>query len=83
MCVKVLLCLAVVLVIFITFNCRETFATRQEKAEVINNWFASNNEPSFTKYKKDMSDANIVEYEDALKLKQNGGLSVGNVLKNI
>jgi hypothetical protein len=84
MCDKIVLLTALaILLIAVYFNRSEKFATKQEKAETIYGWFTKNDTPTYTKYKADLPDANIVEYEDSLKLKQKGALSLDNVLKHI
>lgn len=84
MCVKIIL--GVILIFFLInfiINRRDNFATKQEKAETIYGWFANNEKPTYTKYKADLPDANIVEYEDTLKLKQKNKLNLENILSNI
>lgn len=52
---------------------KEDFATKKEKAEIITQWFRNNPNPTYTQYKQDFqAGTNIVEYEDALRLHQNG-----------
>jgi hypothetical protein len=61
----------------------EQFANKQEKANAIHSWFAENKNPTYTKYKKDMSDPNVVEYENVLALAQTHKLTVGNVVSTL
>jgi hypothetical protein len=83
MCVKTIIILILLLTLFYTMSKGEEFATRREKAEYIHEWFMKNPSPTYTEYKKDLADANIVEYEDTLKLKQKNRLNVENILENI
>lgn len=83
MCVKTIIILTLILTLCYMMSKGEEFATRRDKAEYIHEWFAKNPSPTYTEYKKDLADANIVEYEDALKLKQKNMLNVENILQNI
>ena len=58
----------------------ESFANKQEKAQTLYDWFSSNRNPTYTKFKKDISEPNVVEYETVLGLSQTKKLTVGNVL---
>lgn len=59
----------------------EGFASKPEKAQMINNWFLKNAEnPTYTKYRDSIEDANIVEYEDSLKLHKSQKLTPGNII---
>ena len=59
----------------------EQFASKREKAQVIYDWF-NTNEPKYVNYKQDLAKAsNIVEYEDVFILKQKNKLSVDNIEK--
>lgn len=76
--------LMILIIVMIAVNLyREGFANKREKAFSMYNWFAANSEPTYTQYKRDFKDANIVEYEDILRLKQTGKLTQANVALNI
>lgn len=78
-------CLCLLLIIFIAYLSihNEGFATKQDKAAAISQWFASNPEPTYTAYKQDVPNPSIVEYEDALQLKQKNKLSVDELVKKL
>jgi hypothetical protein len=73
--------LAILAIIYFLYKSREGFATKENKGKVIYNWFAQNNDPSYTNYKKEVPEPNIVEYEDILNLKQRGNFNLGQVIK--
>lgn len=78
-------CLCLLLIIFIAYLSirHEGFATKQDKAAAISQWFASNPKPTYTAYKQDISNPSVVEYEDALQLKQKNNLSVDELVKKL
>ena len=54
----------------------EDFATTQEKANAIYQWFQAHPAPTYDVYRQDLNRAsNIVEYEDAMKLQRAGRLT--------
>ena len=56
---------------------REQFATKQEKAASIYQWFMHNPAGGYDAYRRDLNRAsNIVEYEDAMRLFAGGRASV-------
>lgn len=64
-----------------TIHSREDFATKNEKAQVIYNWFSKNKSPKYIDYKRDLKLlSNIVEYEDILSLSQRGLLTIGAIM---
>ncbi len=69
---KVLVVLAVLmLTALVIFPPQENFTTKQSKAKSIYDWFKTNPNPKYIKYRADLANAsNIVEYEDALSLFQ-------------
>jgi hypothetical protein len=72
--------LTIVMLILVTCaHFREGFATGDDKAQAIVQWFTSNPSPSYSKYKSDLAESNIVEYEDALKLRSGGNLTVKSI----
>lgn len=64
--------LGCLLIILYTFICRltsEGYSSKREKAEEIADWWASNRtSPSYTRYKKDIEQSDIVEYSKAKNL---------------
>jgi len=62
---------AAVIILIIYYNVREPFSA-QRHAEGITSWFQSRAAPSYTAYKREIPDSNIVEYESVLKLYQSG-----------
>ena len=62
---RALIVVAIIVVLYIVYGyiTREDFATRQEKASALSEWFASNNMPTYTAYKKAITGSDIVEYE--------------------
>lgn len=78
-----LLLILVTIVIYVFTQRREEFASRDEKAAAVRSWFQRNPEPTYTRYKQDFAGkSNVVEYEDALKLYQDGKFSV-NAIRNV
>jgi len=80
MCLLYLLTVTIILMYW--YNAKETF-TSQERASGINAWFNSHMNPSYTAYRRDLPDSNIVEYEGALGLYQAGKGTVSNIKKMI
>ena len=77
----ILLLTVVVLTLLIIYKPVEPFSTQQSKASTIYNWFTTQKSPSYTEYKRNISGSNIVEYEDVLKLFQDGNLTLSSVAK--
>jgi hypothetical protein len=75
--------LVIIIVVLAVDLLREKYINKSDKAFALYNWFAANDAPTYTEYKKDFKDANIVEYEDILQMKQRGELTQGNIAKNI
>ena len=73
----VLLLLAIV-IIFLLYRC-ESFTNKKEKAEFIYDWWNSNDNHNYNKYKKQVKKSNIVEYMDSLNLYHNNNLTVTNI----
>jgi hypothetical protein len=72
--------LIIVVIIIYKYNATEGFATKQDKANAIYNWFSGKKTPKYSDYKKALqSKSNIVEYEDVLNLHKQGKLSVDNI----
>ncbi len=75
--VAVLLITIVLIICLLRIQSTEAFASKQDKAEAIYNWFKATNEPAYIDYKTHMGlRSNIVEYEDALGLRHAGRLTV-------
>lgn len=77
--------IAIVLILMIMLiDKKETFASQRDKAESIVGWFSQNPRPEYERYKRDLNKAsNIVEYDDALRLQKNGGLTVDNMVATL
>lgn len=73
----------VCVIIFILVLRREKFVSKKEKADAMLEWF-ENNEPNYSKYKRRFGgDANIVEYEDVLRLKKNNNMTADKIASTI
>ncbi len=62
---------------------RESFTTRQTKAQAIYGWFKDKpvDDLTYRDYKRHMDNrSNIVEYEDVLRLAHDGRLSVAAIM---
>jgi hypothetical protein len=64
----------IVLIIYMLANTKESYASKSEKAGVINDWFNNEKSPSYAKYKNDVVGSDILEYTGAKKLHENGEL---------
>ena len=64
--------------IYSEYMCEGMSPTR-ERANKIYNWFVSEDEPQYVKYRKDIEGAYNVEYYDIKNLKTAGQLSPDNV----
>lgn len=74
----------ITLIVIIWKYSAEKFSTRREKAKTIMEWFNNNPNPTYTDYKRSFYDSsNVVEYEDTLRVHQNGGLTIGGMEKII
>ena len=78
---NIILILLIILIIF--SNCRESFANKAEKAQVNHAWFIKITNPSYADYRAAVPDANIVDYEDLMKLRQDGNMNLNNILQVI
>lgn len=69
------------LIIFVWFiSGREGFATREEKVNVIVNYFTDDKTPDYVDYKKTLEgQSDIVEYDAARKLNTLGRLTSANL----
>lgn len=61
----------------------ESFADRREKARAIFNWFSATPKPTFTKFRKDITDSNVVEYEAVLELKNKNQLTESHIAQAV
>jgi len=77
--------LAVCLLLLIWVDWDEGFATKNEKAQAIYDWFRRNPSPEYSTYRRNLSEAsNIVEYEDVRGLiKKKPDFTVSDVLSVI
>ncbi len=58
----------------------EQFATKEEKATALYNWFKNERSPTYISFRKAFNDrSNIVEYEHLLALAKSGKLTLGAV----
>lgn len=64
--------------IYSEYMCEGMSPTR-ERANKIYNWFVSEDEPQYVKYRKDIEGAHNVEYYDIKNLKTAGQLSPDNI----
>ncbi len=80
-----LLWLIVVIMIVVLWKIfkAEQFASKQEKSWAIYNWFQQNKNPEFVKYKRELPQSDIVEYDRAYALQQNNKLTQGTVLASL
>lgn len=63
---------------------KEDFTSRRDKAAQIVAWFNKTNKPTYTEYKQHFGSAsNIVEYEDALLLRQRNKLDIDALLDKL
>ncbi len=75
--IAVLLITIVLLICLVRAQSLAAFASKQDKAEAIYEWFKSTSEPAYIDYKAHMGlRSNIVEYEDALGLRHAGRLTI-------
>lgn len=77
-----LACLVILVIYFIYQNYgKETYTTCNEKAQAVHNWFKSNNEPEYTRYRSHIENGDVVEYHDLMtRHRANGGnLSLNDV----
>jgi hypothetical protein len=59
----------------------ESFANNHEKAIAIYDWFRSNPNRNYKKYKQDLVSSDIVEYEDVYDLSRDKSFSVDSIEK--
>ncbi len=76
-------CLLVIAVVMIYYYAVQESFTSQRRAESISSWFSNRIAPSYTAYKRDLPDSNVVEYESALKLYQAGNGTTDNIKQMI
>lgn len=73
--------LLIAIIVFVAyFGTREAFATKRDRAESIVRWFQGRR-GGYSAYKNAIPDANIIEYEDSLRLLQNAQLSADKLEK--
>ena len=66
----ILIIIITILLIFLLKDYfKEKYTSKKEKANVIYEWFTRNPDPRYTRYQRDVSDSDIVEYLD---VKQKG-----------
>jgi hypothetical protein len=83
-----LCCMCIILTILIIYILKnrtqhEHFSTQHQKAQAIYNWFMTHPNPQYIRYKRDLPDSDIVEYEDVRGLMNARQLSVEAVKKII
>jgi hypothetical protein len=83
-------CLVILTIVVITIllihyiALREHFATKQDKAQAIFDWFSAHPAPTYTAYKGDFrGTSDIVEYDDVMKLFKARDLTVDTVARVI
>jgi hypothetical protein len=73
--------LLIILLIYLFNRKRETFASKEEKANKIYNWFTTTRTPTYIKYRKAMDrKSNIVEYDEIMKLAYQNNLDVNSII---
>lgn len=76
----VIILIIAIIVIYMAFYRSEGFATKQEKATAIYNWFSTTNKPNYTSYRKALNDeSNIIEYDDVMNLFRKKDLTISAV----
>lgn len=73
---------AVILILAYRMWSGENFASKEEKADVIMNWFTGGGS-AYAGYKKDISDSDVVEYEAVKRLKESGRLDKKSIMSAI
>jgi hypothetical protein len=61
---------------------QEPFATKREKAQVIQQWFTNNPNGDYIQYRDEIKKTNIVEYEDMRSLYSDGGNATADDIEN-
>jgi hypothetical protein len=71
---QVLLIAIVIIILYLVYGyvTAESFATKQEKANTLLEWFKSTDVPTYTAYKKEITGSDIVEYERVRSAVANG-----------
>lgn len=80
--VVVLLAFVALGLLFLAYSREEKFASKQEKARTISEWFHQNVRHSYDSFRSATGGrSNIVEYEDAMKLHARGALTPTSIEK--
>lgn len=75
----VIIIILVVLIIYLLADKKECYTSKNEKAEVITDWFNKQKSPTYEKYKDSIQGSDVLEYSDVKKMKEGGRLNVNNV----
>lgn len=77
-----LIVLIILVVYYITCHKHkvEAMVSKPEKARAITEWFNKDGDKTYVKFRRELEDANIVEYEDALRLHKKGRLNPSNII---
>lgn len=57
----------------------ENYVSKKEKASSINQWWQNTPNPTYKKYKMQVDDSDIVEYNKVRQLKRGGNLSTSAI----
>ncbi len=57
-----IICVVIICYVMSKKDCCEHYVNKEEKAETIHQWFKSNPQPSYTKYRSAVPESDIVEY---------------------
>ena len=72
LCVCAIICLILVIIVLKTKH-NESFESKVEKVSTILDWWKSNPNPAYRKYKRDISGSDVIEYNKVKKIVKTGG----------